>query len=185
MRHMKRGRKLGRTASHRKAMLANLAASILEHERVVTTVEKAKEGRRLVERLVSYGRKGTLNAVRMAERYIKNKTLLRKLFSDIAVRYKDRIGGYVRIIKTSERKGDCATMCIIELVDRPKAEAVAVEPAAGGRKKKAAPAQKAEAGSAEDAPGKKAKRAAKPKEEGEAPAKKKPAKRGKAKEDSE
>jgi len=118
MRHLKHGRKLGRTASHRKAMLSNLAVSVLDKERVVTTVEKAKEVRAVVERLITYGKRGTLGSIRLAERTVKDKDVLKKLFSDIAPTYAEREGGYVRIIKTGERKGDNASLCLLELVGR-------------------------------------------------------------------
>jgi large subunit ribosomal protein L17 len=118
MRHLKRGRKLNRTASHRKAMLANLAVSILERERVTTTVPKAKEVRRVVERLITYGKRGTVSAIRLAARTVKNKTVLRKLFGEIAPGYSGREGGYLRIVKSGERKGDNASLCIVELVGR-------------------------------------------------------------------
>ena len=118
MRHLKSGRKLNRTASHRKAMLANLATSLLDKERVRTTVEKAKEVRGVVERLITYGKKGTLHAIRLAEKTLKNKDILKKLFNDIAVGYKGRQGGYTRVIKLGTRKGDNADMAIIELVGR-------------------------------------------------------------------
>ncbi|MBD3316854.1 MAG: 50S ribosomal protein L17 [Chitinivibrionales bacterium] len=120
MRHLKRGRKLNRTASHRKAMLSNLATSILDKERVVTTVAKAKEVRGVVERLITYGKKGgnNLSAIRLAGRTVRDKTVLKKLFDDIAVSYQDREGGYTRIVKLGERRGDNAEMSIIELVGR-------------------------------------------------------------------
>jgi large subunit ribosomal protein L17 len=97
-------------------MLSNLAISILDKERVETTLIKAKEVRRVVERLITYGKKGDLAARRMAARRINDKAVLRKLFAEIAPSFKDRNGGYVRIIKTRERKGDNALMAIIELV---------------------------------------------------------------------
>jgi len=118
MRHLKSGRKLNRTASHRKAMLSNLAVSLLDKERVTTTIAKAKEVRRVVERLITYGKKGTLHAIRLAARRINNKDVLKKLFEDIAPGYKDREGGYTRVIKLKYRKGDSAEMAIIELVGR-------------------------------------------------------------------
>ncbi len=118
MRHLKSGRKLNRTSSHRKAMLSNLAVSILDKERVTTTVAKAKEVRSVVERLITYGKKGSLHGIRLAERRIKNKDVLKKLFDDIAPGYKDREGGYTRILRLSERRGDNAEMAIIELVGR-------------------------------------------------------------------
>jgi large subunit ribosomal protein L17 len=99
-------------------MLANLAISVLDHERVVTTVAKAKEVRCVVERLITYGKKGDLNSIRIASKTIKDKTLLKKLFSDIAPSYKDREGGYTRILKLGDRKGDNAPTSIIELTGR-------------------------------------------------------------------
>ena len=118
MRHLVEGRKLNRTASHRRAMLSNMAVSILDKERITTTLPKAKEVRKVVERLITYGKKGTLHSIRLAEKRIKNKTIIKKLFEDIAPGYKERDGGYTRIIKLDERKGDNATMSIIELVGR-------------------------------------------------------------------
>lgn len=118
MRHLKSGRKLNRTASHRKAMLSNLATSILDKERVTTSVSKAKEVRSLVERLITYGKRGGLHAIRCAARFVNSKTVLKKLFDDIAPGYKDRQGGYTRIIKKGVRRGDNAEIAIIELVGR-------------------------------------------------------------------
>ncbi len=118
MRHLREGRKFNRTASHRKAMLANLAVSVIDKERVTTTVQKAKEARRLVERLITYGKRNTVSSVRLAGRHVRDKSVLKKLFSDVAPSYSDREGGYVRIVKTNERKGDNAEMCILELVGR-------------------------------------------------------------------
>jgi len=118
MRHLVSGRKLNRTASHRRAMLSNLAISILDKERVTTTLAKAKEVRGVVERLITYGKKGDLHRIRLAARRINDKTVLKKLFDDIAPSYKDREGGYTRIIKIDDRKGDNAAMSIIELVGR-------------------------------------------------------------------
>ena len=118
MRHLVSGRKLNRTASHRRAMLSNLAVSILDKERVTTTVAKAKEVRGVVERLITYGKKGGLHAIRLAARRVNDPRVLKKLFEDIAPGYKERNGGYTRILKTEDRKGDCAPMSIIELVGR-------------------------------------------------------------------
>ena len=136
MRHLKSGRKLNRTASHRKAMLANLATSLLEKERVRTTVVKAKEVRSVVERLITFGKKSTLHAMRIAAKTIKSKTILKKLFEDIAVGYKGRQGGYTRVVKLGIRKGDKAEMAIIELVGRGD------DVARKRKKKKKAPAAK-------------------------------------------
>jgi len=118
MRHLVSGRKLNRTASHRRAMLSNLSVSILDKERVVTTLAKAKEVRGVVERLITYGKKGDLHSIRLAARRVNDGKVLKKLFEDIAVSYKDRNGGYTRILKTEDRKGDNAPMAIIELVGR-------------------------------------------------------------------
>jgi len=118
MRHLVDGRKLNRTASHRRAMLSNMAVSILDKERITTTLPKAKEVRKVVERLITYGKMGNLHGIRLAERRIKDKTVLKKLFDDIAPGYKDREGGYTRIIKLGERNGDNASMSIIELTGR-------------------------------------------------------------------
>lgn len=126
MRHLKAGRKLNRTASHRKAMLANLASSILRHEKVYTTTAKAKEVRSLVERLITYGKKGNLHAIRTAAKTLSSKAdkdILKKLFDDLAPFYKDREGGYTRIRKLGERKGDNAELSIITLVGRDGDEA--------------------------------------------------------------
>ena len=116
MRHQCRGRKLNRTASHRKAMLSNLAVSVLDKERVETTIFKAKEVRGVVERLISYAKKGDLHARRLAAQRVNDKAVLRKLFSEIGPAFKDRSGGYVRVIKTGMRKGDNTLMAIVELV---------------------------------------------------------------------
>ncbi len=118
MRHLKAGRKLNRTASHRKAMLNNMAMSIIEHERIRTTLPKAKEVRAVVERLISYGKKGDLHGIRLISRTVKNKDLIMKIVNDLAAGYKDRNGGYTRVLKLGPRRGDNTEMAIIELVDR-------------------------------------------------------------------
>jgi large subunit ribosomal protein L17 len=118
MRHLRAGRKLNRSAAHRKALKANLSTSILEKERVTTTLTKAKEIRSTVERLITYGKRGDLHARRLAARIIKSETVLKKLFDDIAPSFKDRNGGYTRILKLAFRKGDNADTAIIELVGR-------------------------------------------------------------------
>jgi large subunit ribosomal protein L17 len=118
MRHLKSGRKLGMPKSHRDSMLANLATSILDKERIITTLAKAKEARSVVERLITFGKKGGLNSIRHAGKTITDKTILHKLFTDIAPSFKDREGGYTRIIKLGERKGDNALLVIIELTGR-------------------------------------------------------------------
>lgn len=118
MRHRKSGRKLNRTASHRKAMFANMAASLIEHEQIVTTLPKAKEIRPVVEKLVTLGKRGDLHARRQAISKIKDVEMVRKLFDTIATRYADRNGGYIRIMKAGFRKGDNAPMAVVEFVDR-------------------------------------------------------------------
>ena len=144
MRHLVEGRKLNRTASHRRAMLTNMAVSILDKERITTTLPKAKEVRRVVERLITYGKKGDLHAIRLAERRIKDKTILKKLFDDIAPGYKERVGGYTRIIKLGERKGDNAPLSIIELTGRGNPDAVRKgKKKAKAKKPAAAPAKTA------------------------------------------
>ena len=124
MRHLVSGRKLNRTASHRRAMFSNMAVSILDKERITTTLPKAKEVRCVVERLITYGKKGDLHGRRLAARRIGDETVLKKLFDDIAPGYKDREGGYTRIVKIDDRKGDKAPMAIIELVGRGSQDAV-------------------------------------------------------------
>ena len=116
MRHRKAGRKLGRTAAHRKAMLRNMVTSLLEHERIVTTVPKAKEARRMAEKMITLGKRGDLHARRQAMAYIRSKDIVAKLFDEISAQYADRQGGYTRIIRTGTRSGDAAPMAIVELV---------------------------------------------------------------------
>ncbi|MFO7895325.1 MAG: 50S ribosomal protein L17 [Candidatus Cloacimonadales bacterium] len=116
MRHRVSGRKFGREKGHRDLMLKNLVVSLLDHGRINTTVAKAKEIRGLAERVITYGKKGTLHHRRLAFRVLQNKTLVNKLFDEIAPGYSDRPGGYTRVLKNGYRLGDCAPMAIIELV---------------------------------------------------------------------
>ena len=118
MRHGYAHRKLGRTTSHRTAMFANMAASLIKHEQIVTTLPKAKELRPIVEKLVTLGKKGGLALRRQAISEMRDLDQTRKLFDVIATRYKDRQGGYTRIIKAGFRYGDNAPMAVIEFVDR-------------------------------------------------------------------
>ncbi|WP_086999349.1 50S ribosomal protein L17 [Rhizobium sullae] len=118
MRHGKAGRKLNRTASHRKAMFANMAASLITHEQIVTTLPKAKEIRPIVEKLVTLGKRGDLHARRQAISQIKDAAVVAKLFDTIASRYATRHGGYLRIMKAGFRQGDNAALAVIEFVDR-------------------------------------------------------------------
>ena len=131
MRHKKGQRKLQRTTSHRLAMLSNMVTSLLEHERIETTIPKAKEARPLAERIITLGKRGGLANVRLAARTVRNKAVLSKVFGDLAKRYASRPGGYTRIVRTGFRRGDAAEMAILELVDRAEAA-----PAAGGEEKK-------------------------------------------------
>ena len=118
MRHRKGPRKLNRTSSHRKAMFANMAAALVKHEQIMTTLPKAKELRRVVDRLVSLGKRGDLHARRQALSTLRDSALVEKLFSTLAERYAERPGGYTRVLKAGYRYGDSAPMAIIELVDR-------------------------------------------------------------------
>ena len=118
MRHQKAGRKLNRTASHRKAMFANMAASLILHEQIVTTLPKAKEIRPIVEKLVTLGKRGDLHARRQAISHVRDVTQVGKLFETIGPRYAERSGGYIRIMKAGFRHGDNAAMAVIEFVDR-------------------------------------------------------------------
>ena len=117
MRHRKAGKRLGRTTSHREAMLRNMVTSLLEHERIVTTEPKAKEVRRLAERMITLAKRGDLHARRQALAVIRSKKVVAKLFDELKDDYLDRNGGYTRIIKTGNRVGDAASMAIIELVN--------------------------------------------------------------------
>ena len=118
MRHQNSGRKLNRTASHRKAMFANMAASLITHEQIVTTLPKAKDIRPIVEKLVTLGKKGSLHARRQAISEMRDRDAVKKLFETIAPRYRERNGGYLRIIKAGYRHGDMAPVAVIEFVDR-------------------------------------------------------------------
>lgn len=121
MRHGKSGRKLGVTSTHRKAMFANMAVALLKHEQISTTLPKAKELRGFVERLITLGKAGGLANRRLAHSRLRDETMLRKLFDVIGPRYKDRMGGYTRVLKAGFRYGDNAPLAIIELVDRDRA----------------------------------------------------------------
>ena len=118
MRHKMAHRKLNRTASHRKAMFANMASSLIEHEQIVTTLPKAKELRPIVEKLVTLAKKGDLNSRRLAISRTRNRDMSKKLFDVLGPRYKERNGGYIRIMKAGFRFGDNAPMAVIEFVDR-------------------------------------------------------------------
>ena len=118
MRHGMSGRKLNRTSSHRKAMFVNMAVALLTHEQIKTTLPKAKELRRVADKMITLGKRGNLHARRQAVSVLKDKVLVGKLFDDLAERYKERAGGYTRVLRAGYRYGDSAPMAIIELVDR-------------------------------------------------------------------
>ncbi len=118
MRHAKSGRKFNRTASHRKAMFANMAVALIKHEQIKTTLPKAKDLRGVVDRLITLGKRGDLHARRQALSVLRDNTIAAKLFKELAERYKDRPGGYTRVIKAGFRYGDTAPMALIELVER-------------------------------------------------------------------
>lgn len=122
MRHRKNGRKLNRTASHKRAMLSNMATSLLLHERIVTTVPKAKELRTVVEPLITLGKRGDLHARRRAASILRDDEAVSKLFEELAGRFQEKQGGYTRVIKIGPRRGDNAPMAFIELVDAPEAQ---------------------------------------------------------------
>ena len=115
-------RRFNRTAEHRKAMFANMAQALIKHEQIVTTLPKAKDLRPVVEKLVTLAKKGTLHARRQAMADVRDETQVKKLFDVLAARFKDRRGGYIRIMKAGFRHGDSAPMAVIEFVDRDPAE---------------------------------------------------------------
>jgi large subunit ribosomal protein L17 len=123
MRHLKQGRKLGRTTAHRKALLRNLATALFEHERIITTEAKAKELRRVADKLVTLGKRGDLHARRQALRVIRSNAVVRRLFDEVAPRFAQRPGGYTRVLRVGYRPGDAAAMAVIELVDARREEA--------------------------------------------------------------
>ena len=118
MRHLKAGRKLNRTSAHRKALFRNMVTSLLDREQVQNTDAKAKALRPFVDRMITLGKRGTLHARRQALAFIRSEDVVKKLFDDVAVRFRERPGGYTRIVKLGVRKGDAAPMSLIELVDR-------------------------------------------------------------------
>ncbi len=128
MRHRKSGRKLGRTSAHRKAMYRNLAVSLLQHETIRTTVPKAKELRRVVEPLITLARRASENSGdavrlrRLAFSRLRDDAAVGKLFTELGPRFKDRPGGYLRILKMGHRAGDAAPMAMVQLLDQPEAE---------------------------------------------------------------
>lgn len=118
MRHGKAGRKLNRTSTHRRALFANMASALIKHEQIVTTLPKAKELRRVVDQLITLGKRGDLHARRQAFARIRDEEMVAKLFATLGPRYAERPGGYTRVLKAGYRFGDSAPMAVIELVDR-------------------------------------------------------------------
>jgi large subunit ribosomal protein L17 len=135
MRHREKGRKLGRKKSHRNLMLRNLVASLFDKESVKTTEARAKEARRLAERIVTWGKRGDLHSRRLALRYIHDAGLIKKVFETLAPRFEGRNGGYTRIVKLANRRGDAARIVILELTE--KGTEVEEEKAARKAKKEA------------------------------------------------
>jgi large subunit ribosomal protein L17 len=137
MRHKKSGRKLGRDASHRKALYANLTSALIEHGRIETTEAKAKEVRPIAEQMITLGKRGDVAAHRQAVAFLRSKSVTSKLFAEVAPRFADRPGGYTRIVRIGPRQGDAATMVYLELVDfQPKRRLAA--PAAPAREQQTA-----------------------------------------------
>lgn len=154
MRHNKKFNHLGRKSAHRKAMLANMASSLIEHKRISTTVAKAKALRMYVEPLITKAKEDTTHSRRVVFSYLQDKNAVSELFREVAVKVADRPGGYTRILKTGNRLGDNAEMCIIELVDFNEAMLAAKEEAAKPKKRRSrrGGAKKADAPVAEAAP---------------------------------
>ncbi|MGB1204659.1 MAG: 50S ribosomal protein L17 [Chitinophagales bacterium] len=136
MRHGKKFNHLGRTAPHRKAMLSNMASSLIEHKRISTTLAKAKALRKFVEPLITRSKENTTHSRRMAFRYLQNKYTVKELFDNISEKVADRPGGYTRILRTGYRYGDNAEMCIIELVDYNEGMLNTGEEKSGGRRRR-------------------------------------------------
>lgn len=159
MRHQKKTVKLGLTAAHRKSLLANQVCSLIEHQRIKTTLAKAKAVRPLAEKMVTLGKKGSLHARRTALAVLRQKDAVKKLFDDIAPRSSTRNGGYTRIIKLGQRKSDSAAVAFLEWVDAPKVVEEEPQPEEKGKKRSKSPTAEAstEAGSK---PVKKVKKAA-------------------------
>ena len=122
MRHRKSGRRLGRDSSHRKALFRNMVTSLMQHERIETTDAKAKELRGIADRMITLGKRGDLHARRQAAAVLRDKTITSKVFGELADRYRERPGGYTRVIKLGNRVGDAAPVSIVELVDRIEAD---------------------------------------------------------------
>ncbi len=122
MRHRKSGRRLGRDSSHRKALFRNMVTSLMQHERIQTTDAKAKELRGIADRMITLGKRGDLHARRQAAGFLRDQAVTSKVFGELADRYRERPGGYTRVIKVGHRVGDAAPVSIVELVDRVEAD---------------------------------------------------------------
>ncbi len=154
MRHNVDGRKFGRNTSHRLAMFRNLANSVLDKEQVVTTVQKAKETRRVIDRLITLGKEGSLNSRRLAFDRTRDDSVVKKLFSTLAERYRSRAGGYTRVLKLSDRRwGDAAQMAVLELVDHPEIDRKKKAKASGSKAAQAEQKQTDEAAASSTASG--------------------------------
>ncbi len=150
MRHMKKGRALNRSQSHRRWMLSNMVTSLFQHERIETTVAKAKEARPLAEKLITFAKRGDLHARRLVLRIVRDKEVVDKLFGALGDRYRNRPGGYTRILRLGNRLGDNATMVIFELVKEETKKTGGRR--RRGRKKKETPAAEAAPAKAAQAP---------------------------------
>lgn len=179
MQHNRAGRKLGRTTSHRRSLFRNQLASLLAHERITTTLPKAKDLRPLAEKLITLGKRGGLHARRLALKNVPDTDVIRKLFDQIAPRFKDRVGGYTHILKLGRRPGDGAEMAILEFVDydfaqRQAEKKVAQKAAAEKKESFLDKAKKLVAGKGGEEKAEKAEKAEAPAAEGEEKAEKKP-----------
>jgi large subunit ribosomal protein L17 len=153
MRHLKTGRKLNRNSAHRKAMFRNMAAALLDHESIKTTGPKALELRKVADRLIGLAKTNTQHAVRLAFAYLRNKEVVKKLFTEIGARYVDINGGYTRILKIGVRKGDAAPMVMIELTQKVEKEGKKEKPEKAAKAvKKAKPEASEKAEKKEKAP---------------------------------
>jgi large subunit ribosomal protein L17 len=137
MRHRRAGRKLNRSPAHRRALFRNLVTALLEHERIRTTDPKAKEVRRIADRMITLGKQGTLHARRRAAAFVQKRSVVRKLFEEVAPRFANRAGGYTRVVSVGQRRGDSASLSIIELTER-AAVAGAPEASPGAKGKRQA-----------------------------------------------
>ncbi|MGH6814229.1 MAG: 50S ribosomal protein L17 [Hyphomicrobiaceae bacterium] len=140
MRHRKIGRRFSRESGHRQAMFANMAASLIRHEQIVTTLPKAKDLKRVMDKYITLAKRGDLNSRRLATSRLRDEDMVKKLFDTLAPRYKDRAGGYTRVLKAGFRYGDSAPRAVIELVDRDEAAKGVEDKAREAAKKSASPA---------------------------------------------